>query len=128
MTKVRENQVNELLKAIKSKLKTIHPRIYFQGADPEAGYPYLVYDCQVHDDGEGTQFVNLDIDGWDKSQYTSVLNSLMENVNNGINKQVISTDKISVVFYLEDKLSIKDDLPKFKRRKYIYVGKLFKRS
>lgn len=121
----------EIRKALQTHLKTIHPRVYFQQVPETAQFPYLVCNISsVFDDGEGHQLITLDIDGWDAPENgdTTALESLMAAVNTGMNKATFATDNIAVTFFLETKLSITDDEPQILRRKYVYQGRLFKRS
>lgn len=121
----------ELRKTLQAHLKTIHSRVYFQQAPDTTTFPYLVYNMpSLYDDGEDFQLVTLDIDGWDAPETgdTTAIETLMAEVNTGMNKITLTTDKITVTFYLENKLSLTDDDPRIKRRKYVYQGRLFERS
>ena len=119
-------QMMEIRKAIQTYLKTLHPRIYFQVAPETAVFPYIVYDLpSIYCDGEGMETVVLDIDGWDMNTTgdTTTIENLMQSIN-GLDKKVLTTDKISVVFYLENKMALTDTDKTIKRRKYVYQGKL----
>lgn len=121
----------ELRKALHEHLKTIHTRVYFQQAPDTATFPYIVYNIpSLNDDGEDFQLVTLDIDGWDAPDTgdTTALETLMASVNTGMNKKTIVTEDFAVTFYLENKLSLTDDDPRIKRRKYVYQGRLFERG
>jgi len=121
----------ELRKALHKHLKTIHTRVYFQQAPDTATFPYIVYNIpSLNDDGEDFQLVTLDIDGWDAPETgdTTALETLMASVNTGMNKKTIVTEDFAATFYLENKLSLTDDDPRIKRRKYVYQGRLFERS
>ena len=121
----------DLRTQLKTILKSVHPRVYFQEVPDTAVFPYLTYDFpNIHDDGECFQLVTLDIDGWDAPANgdTTALEILMAAVNTGMNKRSIVTESYAGAFYLETKLSIFDDDPKIKRRKYTYQGRLFERS
>jgi len=123
--------MRELRKALKTKLKTIHSGVYFQIAPETARFPYLVYDIpNDSDDGESMELVIVDIDGWDSPDNgdTTALEILMSSVNASLNKSVLTTESMSVVLYLDTKLSLTDDDPRIRRRKYTYQAKLFKRG
>lgn len=118
----------KLRKALHLYLKSLYNRIYFQQAPDTAQLPYAVYNItSILDDGEGTQTITLEIDGWDNSSDTSALEDMMTNLNK-LNKAVITTDDVSVVFYLEGKHAFVEDDTKYNRRRYSYIGKLFERS
>ncbi len=112
-------------------LKSIHSRVYFQVAPENAQFPYLVYDfTQITNDGEEFETVALDVDGWDMPANgdTTALETLMQSVNDSLNKKTLTADGLAVTFYLDRKIPLRDDNPNIKRRKYIYEARLFGRS
>ncbi len=116
---------------IQAHLKAIHPRVYFQVAPESAQYSYIVYDFSNSlDDGEGLQVITLDVDGWDNpgNGDTTALETLMDTINESLNKKSLTTDTLTVSFYAETKLPLTDDDPRIRRRKYIYQARLFERS
>jgi hypothetical protein len=120
----------ELRKILKSFIKNIHPRVYFQSATDKAEYPYIVFDFPAYnDDGEFQDFVIIDIDGWDRPNNgdTTELEILMKSIN-ALNKKTLMTDDWVVSFYLDRKLPLIDPDPSIKRRKYVYQAKLYKRE
>lgn len=119
----------ELRKALAAYLEAIHPRVYFQSALKGSEFPYLVYDFpSTIDDGETLETVVVDIDGWDKEQDTTVLETLMSSVNSGLNKKTLTAGNTTAVFYVDIKLSLTDVDPRIRRRKYTYQAKLFRRG
>lgn len=113
------------------QLKAIHPRVYFQVAPENAQFPYLVYDfTQITNDGEEFETVALDVDGWDMPADgdTTALETLMQTVNDALNKKTLTAEGLAVAFYLDRKIPLVDDNPGIKRRKYIYEARLFGRS
>lgn len=117
----------EIRKAIHAHLKALTTySVYFQQAPDTAQFPYVVYDFRIYDNGENIQTITLDIDVWDNIKDTTRLENLAQAVN--INKTVISTDTLSVVFYLDSKIPLTDDDPRIKRRRYSYTGYLYERS
>lgn len=123
--------MKKLRELIYPQLKVLHERVYFQVAPETAQYPYLVYDfTQITNDGEEFETVALDVDGWDMPAGgdTTVVEMLMQSVNDTLNKKTLAADGLAVTFYLDRKLSLTDDNPAIKRRKYIYEARLFGRS
>lgn len=125
----------EIRKALKTYLKTLCPRVYYLQAPQDAIFPYLVYTLSVFSDGEGSELVDLEIDGWDSNttQDTDVIETLMDKINgykdengdnSGLDKQTLSTDKVVVTFFLENKIGLTDDNKDLHRRKYSYSGQL----
>lgn len=112
-------------------LKSIHPRVYFQDAPDNAQFPYLVYDfTQIINDGEEFETVAVDIDGWDMPAGgdTTALETLMQTVNDVLNKKTLTAENLAVTFYLDRKIPLLDDNKNIRRRKYIYEARLFGRS
>ena|SRR5690554_5966385 len=123
--------MKNLRKLLHLFLKSIHPRVYFQIAPDSAEFPYLVYDfTQIVNDGEEFETVAVDVDGWDMPAGgdTTALETLMQNVNDLLNKKTLTVEELAVTFYLDRKIPLRDDNPAIKRRKYIYEARLFGRS
>ncbi|WP_040413427.1 DUF3168 domain-containing protein [Desulfosporosinus sp. OT] len=120
----------ELRTVLNVYLKSIYPNVYHSESVPEtATFPYLVYDLpNVIDDGESMETVVVDIDGWDIDKDTTALETLMAEVNYGLSKRTLATGNIAVTFYLDTKLSLRDDDPQIRRRKYTYQAKLFRKG
>jgi hypothetical protein len=123
--------MKNLRKILYPFLKSLHPRVYFQVAPDTAQYPYLVYDfTQITSDGEEFETVAVDIDGWDMPTGgdTTALETLMQTVNDSLNKKTLTAEGLAVTFYLDRKIPLIDDDPAIKRRKYIYDARLFGNS
>ena len=123
--------MKKLRKLVHSCLKSIHPRVYFQMAPDNAPFPYLVYDfTQITNDGEEFETVALDVDGWDMPAKgdTTALETLMQTVNDALNKKTLTAEGLAVTFYLDRKIPLLDDNKNIRRRKYIYEARLFGRS
>lgn len=123
--------MKKLRKLVHSCLKSIHPRVYFQMAPDNAPFPYLVYDfTQITNDGEEFETVALDVDGWDMPAKgdTTELETLMQTVNDVLNKKTLTAEGLAGTFYLDRKIPLLDDNKKIRRRKHIYEARLFGRS
>ena len=117
----------ELRKALLARLKTIHPRVYFERAPSTAVFPYLVFDFQLYPDGEGFELCTLSIDGWDNNPDTTALETLMASART-LDKATISNDELVVTFYLENMIPLIDDDETIRRRNYNFAARLFKRG
>lgn len=118
-------------------LRTIHPRVYFEPVSDKAQYPYLVIDmAPSFDDGEGTETVPVEIDGWDAPADgdTMALEELMSRMNGdgniknptGLDKRTLTDGKIYVTFHLESKAPLTDPDTRIRRRKYRYTSRIYK--
>lgn len=119
----------EVRKAINTYLKTLHPRVYFQIAPESATFPYIVYDLpNSFSDGEGSELISLDIDGWDTNNTgdSTALENLMKTINS-IDKKTLTTTEIAITLFLDNKIPLLDDDKAIHRRKYIYSGRLIRR-
>ena len=122
-------KVIEIRKIINIALKSIHPRVYYRTAPDTAVFPYLVYDLpNSTDDGTLEQFV-LDVDAWDSiNGDTTALETLIDNADKSLHRKTITVDDdLAVTFYRESRLTLTDDDPNIKRRKYIYQVRTFER-
>ena len=114
---------------INTMLKSIHPRIYYRSAPDTAAFPYLVYDLpNSTDDGTLEQFI-LDVDAWESTNGdTTGLETLIDSADKSLHRKTIIVDDIlAVTFYRETRLTLTDDDPNIKRRKYTYEVRTFER-
>ena len=127
-----------LRKSLTTFLKTIHPRVYHERAPSTAVFPYLVFECPLYPDGEGSELCMLSIDGWDNKLDTTALETLMALVRGnkdpvtdkptGLDKKTLINPEQVVTFYIDNMLSIVDDDESVKRRQYNFSGKLHRRG
>ena len=122
-------KVEEIREIIVSSLKTVHPRVYYRSAPDTAAFPYLVYDLpNSTDDGTLEQFI-LDVDAWDSTNGdTTGLETLIDNADKSLHRKTITVDdNLAITFYRESRLTLTDDDPNIKRRKYTYEVRTFER-
>lgn len=117
----------EVRKAIQAALKTIHPRVFFQVADEEAEHPYLVFELSnSFDDGTLENFV-LEVDGWDAPANgdTTALETMIHAADSVLHKQVLRPPGMAIALYRQNRLSLRDDEKRIRRRKYIYQARTY---
>lgn len=130
----------KLRKAIQDYLDTVHPRVYFQDADTDAAYPYLVFDFDdISREDEAFDRAILDIDGWDQPANgdTIPLYQLMEtldgdgNIENptGLRNRSIMTEDLILVFRRSFRTALPTDNNRtIKRVRYTYAVAVYERS
>jgi hypothetical protein len=117
----------EIRKLISSRLKTVLPRVYFLRASKKSVFPYLVYTIEITDIEDDVKLLTLDVDGWDKNEDTTALETLMESVHNLFKNETIITEKMVISFHSDRRLPVEDDDQTLNRRKNIYLGRLYER-
>lgn len=120
-------KVIEIRKAIGDYLETKHPEVYFQIASKDAAPLHLTFDLpNSFDDGAMENFV-LEIDGWDLPEHgdTTALETLMDEVDKGLHREVFRIAGMSMAVYRENRLALEDDDKHIRRRKYVYQVRTF---
>jgi|LGVE01.1.fsa_nt_gb hypothetical protein len=119
------NNIIEMRKAYTADLKTIIDRVFYEDSPPDGTiYPFIVYELiDSTPDGANTEIFDLYINGWDQSSDTTILETLMFNINNLIDKKTYVIDETTLSFRAElnKKLNIKDVDVTLKRREYRYT-------
>ncbi len=119
----------EIRKVLHPYLLALHSRVYFQRAPDTAQMPYLTYTfANIRGEGEGRQILTLDIDGWDNKEDSTGLENLMSGIEAGLDRHVLAGTGIVAAFYLENKMPVLEDDRKIQRRRYIFQGRIYKRS
>ena len=114
-------------KAIHAKLTSLTDnQVFHHKASDNKTYPYVVYKFEISSMDESTYNVSLEIDGWDNTDDTTALETMMAEID--LNETIITNDNLSVVFDIENKLILDEENEQIKRRKYVYAGRLFERS
>ena len=119
------SKITDIRTTIQTLITSAHPRSYFETAPINAVYPYVV--CELPnsiDDGSLEQFV-LDVDGWDKSKSSLAIEAVMTAVDANLHRKTVVVNGMSITIYRENRLSLVDDEPQIRRRKYIYQVRTF---
>ena len=112
-----DTKTNELRKLIQTKLKTLASKVYYEIADSDAMYPHIVFSFKtVNLDDLWRQDYMLDIDVWDKSQNTTTIEALCDNIEKLLHMENLPQTGILPTFYLVDRKSIPDEDKAIKHR------------
>lgn len=110
---------------IQALLSSINPEIYYEVADNDVVYPHVVFDLvNSTDDGTMERFV-LEIDGWDDNKDTTELETLMSEIDQALHRRTVVIDEISLTFYRENRLTVRDPNPNLRRRQYSYQVRVY---
>ena len=123
--------MTELRRILIAYLETLATRVYYRRAPEKAVFPYIVVEFLPSiNDGEWDSVIPVDIDGWDRpvAGDTTILETIMDTIQLGLNKKSILTSNIGVTFYLESRRPVMDDDKQIERRKLSFEARLIERS
>lgn len=121
-------KVLEIRTALQTLLETLHARVSFNVASDAEAFPYVVFDLSNSIDIGALETFVLDIDCWDIDEDTTVLETLIGNIDNALHKNtILIDDKMSITIYRENRLIPHDDDPRIRRRKYVYQVRTYQK-
>lgn len=119
---------SELRTEMQRILKTLHSRVFFQVATDKAVKPYVVFDFPNSVDSGTLENFVLDIDVWDDNLDTTTLETLIDTIDDTLHKKsILLSDKMGIVIYRENRLTLTDDDPRIRRRKYTYQARTYQK-
>jgi hypothetical protein len=70
----------------------------------------------------------LDVDVWDDSTDTTALETLIDSIDAALHKKtLLIPDSVAFVMYRNNRLSLTDEDPRIRRRKYIYQARTYQK-
>jgi hypothetical protein len=120
-----------LQRALQAEIASLTARaVYFRRASETATPPYVVYSLILASGGEHDSIGNVDVDGWDipADGNTTVIETLMDTLQIGLNKKTIVTSEFAVTLHLAARIPVDDDDSRIERRKLIFEARLIERS
>jgi len=121
----------ELRTSIQTVLKAMHDRVFFQVAPvapDNVVFPYIVFDLPNSVDSGSLETFILDVDVWDVATDTTALETLIGTIDNALHqKSIMINDVMGFVIYRENRLTLVDDDPRIRRRKYIYQARTYQK-
>jgi hypothetical protein len=121
-------KVIEIRESLSTLLQTVHPRVYFYTAPDDAIMPYVVFDLPNSVDFGALENFVLDIDVWDDDPDTTILETLINSIDEILHKKtILITNKLGFIIYRENRLNLTDDDPRIRRRKYVYQARTYQK-
>ena len=113
-------KIIELRKVIQTALSSVG-RVYYSQAPDGATFPYLVFDFPNSTDDGSLERLIMDLDGWDDSADTTILETLMDAADQILHRaNYYTAGTVCASIYRENRLSLTDPDRRIRRRKIIY--------
>ncbi len=102
-------RTNDLKELVQAKLGTLDVSVYHEMAIDTAMYPHIVFSFERIELGDlSRQDYVLDVDLWDKTEDTTVVDDLADSVENLLQAENLPQDNVLPTFYLIDRKNILD--------------------
>lgn len=101
--------MKNLRKQLNNILKEVHPQVYFKRAKVGAVYPYIIFDLPNSASIEDMELINLDIDVWDNSTDTTIIEDLATDIWDKLNRLHYVDEDMSFGIYRMARLSLNDE-------------------
>lgn len=112
----------ELRKVVKSLLKKVNNSIFYEEANEKAQFPYIVYEFDtVNLNNYPRDDIFLTIDVWDRNIDTVRVETLADDIEKVLNHINNPTISVLPTFYLENRMSIRDEDKTIKRRQLKFI-------
>ena len=110
-------RTNDLKELVQAKLETLDVSVYHEMAIDTAMYPHIVFSFERIELGDlSRQDYVLDVDLWDKTKDTTVVDALADSVENLLQAENLPQDNVLPTFYLIDRKNILDQDKYIKHR------------
>ncbi len=126
----------EIKKAIKLFLSEYNVGVYFKTASDKAKMPYIVFGFDtIKLQNESIETFILNIDAWSYENSKVQLDEIMSTLDGngelekptGLNKYILISDKITIVFKRENIIILEERDKKLLRRRYTYTVSVLER-
>lgn len=120
---------NELKALVKSMLYTITEQTYNRKAPNDAMYPHIVFELATHDNLDlSRRDPVIEIHLWDKSEDTSTLDEMADNIESLFQDANEPTEDILPTFYLMDRRQVEDEDKKIYHILVRVIAQTYERS
>lgn len=122
-------RTNDLKKLVQTQLKTVATNVYYEVADDKAVYPHLVFSFRRLDLNDlSRQDYILQVDVWDRSDKTQVVDDLADGVENLLQAKNLPQTDILPTFYLIDRKMVEDEDKMIRHRQIQFQVQNYERS
>lgn len=122
-------RTNDLKKLVQTQLKTVATNVYYEVADKNAVYPHLVFSFRRLDLNDlSRQDYILQVDVWDRSDKTQVVDDLADGVENLLQAKNLPQTDILPTFYLIDRKMVEDEDKMIRHRQIQFQVQNYERS
>lgn len=122
-------RTNDLKKLVQTQLKTVATNVYYEVADDKAVYPHLVFSFRRLDLNDlSRQDYILQVDVWDRSNKTQVVDDLADGVENLLQAKNLPQTDILPTFYLIDRKMVEDEDKMIRHRQIQFQVQNYERS
>ena len=112
--------MKELLIFIYEQLASVHERVYFEQAEENAKYPYIVYNLPTSMAQESKEVFILEVDIWDKTTDTTQLETLTQAIDNKLGGLRHVEEHFNCRINRINRLMIPDPIQLIRRRQLRY--------
>lgn len=117
-----------LRSAVQAKLKTICDRVYYDHAEQNAEFPYLVFNVEEVQHDYGAISCDLEINAIDYGRDTSTCETLADNVQASLDKWRYLDDDIQFSAYCDRRNSVQEEDKKIIRRRMTFEVRMHERG
>lgn len=97
------NKMNDLLELIFRELKKVHERVYYEDAEDEAIFPYVVFYISTGTNTEQRHDDILVVEVWDENPDTTNLEDITDKIEKHFDYECFNTEKVSTMAYKESR-------------------------
>ena len=114
--------------AVQAKLKTLCDRVYYEHAEQNADFPYLVFSAEEVQRDYGTISCDLEINAVDYGRDTATCETLADNVQASLDKWRYLDDDVQFSTYCDRRNNVQEEDKKIIRRRIIFEVRMHERS
>lgn len=110
----------DIAPVIRTKLLDYHSRTHLANAPTGETFPYVTFNFPTNFTQGEMEIFNLDVDIWGNNPNTTEIDTIANNIWNGLNRMVHVDEKMKISIYKMNRMILDDDDPQIERRKLIF--------